>query len=350
MARFPRYTQKTFGTTAGSNQMAEFGSLSAGSPARFSGSTITPALVQALAPYTAGWFSAVIGQNSPAIEDMNALCYLFGYQLAYLMQSGLPEWDSGTTYYTNNIVNLSGVIYTSRTDNNLNNNPSSSPSNWALTIRQSFIKPTVQMFLTGSGTYTAPSNPAPLYIRVKMVGAGGGGAGSGTAVAGAGSNGTNTTFNDATAGGGMGGPVASPGGGGSGGSATLGTAMGVGLSGGPGGGIQFSSGGGSEFSSMPGGSSALGGASMGTGGFTGGLTAAANTGSGGSGGSVDGTPSNFTGSGGGAGAYIDAIYTTVPVTCSYSVGTGGALGTAGTNGVGGGAGADGGIWIEEYYQ
>lgn len=131
MSRLTRYTQKLFGSGASTNQIAEFGSLAASSPERFSGSTITPAIIQTLTNYSNGWFDAVIGQNSPALEDMNALDYLFAYQLSYLMQAGVAEWDSGTTYYTNQMVNYQGIVYVSQIDTNLNNIPSSSPSDWS---------------------------------------------------------------------------------------------------------------------------------------------------------------------------------------------------------------------------
>lgn len=42
------------------------------------------------------------------------------------------------------------------------------------------VAPTVQV-LSGSSTYNRPTNPTPLYIRVRMVGGGGGGGSSGTA-------------------------------------------------------------------------------------------------------------------------------------------------------------------------
>lgn len=122
MARITRYTQSIFGSSASANQIAKFGSFAAGSPARYSGSTITPALVQALSQYLSGWFGAVEGAYSPAIEDMNAICYLFAYQISYMLQSGVPEWDSGTTYYTGQIVqDASGTVYASRTNTNTNN-------------------------------------------------------------------------------------------------------------------------------------------------------------------------------------------------------------------------------------
>ncbi len=130
MSKITRATSLLFGSNAGANQIAQFGSLAAASP----NFTTSPATIQALSNYLTGWFAAVIGANSPAIEDMNALCYLFSYQLSYMLQTGVPEWDSGTTYYQGSIVTDTaggGLMYASLTNNNLNNAVTSS-ANWTL--------------------------------------------------------------------------------------------------------------------------------------------------------------------------------------------------------------------------
>ena len=54
--------------------------------------------------------------------------------------------------------------------------------------------PTVQTFLSGSGTYTAPTGPAPLYIKVRAIGGGGGGGSGANGGSTNGGNGGNTTF------------------------------------------------------------------------------------------------------------------------------------------------------------
>lgn len=119
-----RATQKLFGSSAATNQMSKFGGLFSSYPSiptRYSGSTITPALVQALSNFLTGWNGAAIGGNSPAIEDMNALCYLFSYQLYYMLQSGIPSWDADTTYALGAVVqDGSGNLYSSKVNNNLN--------------------------------------------------------------------------------------------------------------------------------------------------------------------------------------------------------------------------------------
>lgn len=122
MAKLTRAAQKQFGSSAGFQQMAKYGSFAAGVPARFTGATITPALVQQLSNYLDGWFGAVVGGNSPAIEDMNALCWLFAYQLGYILQTGIPEWNSETIYFIGSYAqDGAGAMYISKTDNNLNN-------------------------------------------------------------------------------------------------------------------------------------------------------------------------------------------------------------------------------------
>jgi microcystin-dependent protein len=53
---------------------------------------------------------------------------------AYLLQQGIPEWDSATTYYLNSVVQAnSGQWFNSLQDNNLGNAPPVSASNafWA---------------------------------------------------------------------------------------------------------------------------------------------------------------------------------------------------------------------------
>lgn len=201
-------------------------------------------------------------------------------------------------------------------------------------------QPTVQRFLSGSGTYTTPGGVK--YIKVKMIGAGGGGGGAGGAPTTGGTGGT-TTFGSSllTATGGAGGTAA--GGTGSGGTTTVNSPAItlVALDGGRGypAYANASNGGGGG-----GGVSPFGGA--GTGGTTGiqanqpGLT---NTGSGGGGAFL----SAASGAGGGAaGGYIEAIITSPSTTYSYAIG---AAGTGGTGTNAGSIGGSGVIIVEEHY-
>lgn len=210
-----------------------------------------------------------------------------------------------------------------------------------------FVKtvPTIQKFLSGTGTYTTPSGV--VYIEVRMIGGGGGGAGGGTTQP-AGSTGGNTTFGTSllVANGGGGAPGAS---GGVGGTASLGSGpIGIALQGGNG------DSGGANSSATPfskggyGASSPFGGSGSGGIAAVGGA-AIANTGAGGGGGS-GGNASLINGGGGGSmGGYIDAIITSPLSTYSYAVGAGGIAGVAGTSGSGGGIGGAGIIIIIEHY-
>jgi hypothetical protein len=128
MAKIIRKVQKIFGSLAGANQIAKFGSLYAGASAF----TTDPEQVQSFSNYLTGWYAAAIGGNSPSIEDVNALFFLYAYQLAYLMQAGVPEWEAQTTYYIGSLAQDGlGNIYSSLVDNNLAN-ALSTTANWKL--------------------------------------------------------------------------------------------------------------------------------------------------------------------------------------------------------------------------
>ena len=164
MSRLNRYFQKIFGNTAGNNQLAKFGSFAASTPQRFSGATITPTLIQALSNFDEGWFGAVLGQNSPAIEDVNALEYLWSYQLAYLFQEGIPEWDTTTVYFTGSLAQASGVIYQSLTNNNTGN-ALTSATNWGSPGMAGVMTPNAFPF---TGTSTFPVNQTITYPNLSV--------------------------------------------------------------------------------------------------------------------------------------------------------------------------------------
>lgn len=202
------------------------------------------------------------------------------------------------------------------------------------------------------GTYTVPTSPAPLYIRVITAGGGGGGGGSGTTTTGGtGTVGGASVFgtNILVANGGGGGSNTDSGGNGSGGNAIINSpAIGLALVGGMGssgvGGISTLG----FFAGGDGGSNPFGGygVSIISSNAANGI---ANTGGGG-GGAATGTIAGFTGNGGGAGGYINAIITSPSGTYFYSVAPGGPPGSAGTSGFQGGTGATGLVLVEEFYQ
>lgn len=225
-----------------------------------------------------------------------------------------------------------------------------------------FKAPAVNIFTSGSGTYTTPTSPAPLYLRVQMVGAGGGGGGSGAEgfVGGSGGTGGTTSFGTSllTCLGGVAGGYADVGG--APGTSTINAgASGSSFSGSWGGAaseilITAASGAGDAFlGGGYGGSGFFGGS--GSGGYnSAGKVGSANTGAGGGGGGTLNSTTLHTGSGsgGGSGSYIDAIIDNPSSTYSYSIGAGGTAGAAGGGGTGyaGGAGAAGIIIVTEYYQ
>jgi hypothetical protein len=128
MPKLPRIFQKIFGSNAGVDQIGKFGSLAAGTPEY----TTDLAEVQELSNFDDGWYGAVLGNNSPAIQDVNALDYLITAQLAYLFQAGIPEWNEDTVYYIGSLATDStGKIYRSLTDDN-EDNALTEPTHWAL--------------------------------------------------------------------------------------------------------------------------------------------------------------------------------------------------------------------------
>ncbi len=213
------------------------------------------------------------------------------------------------------------------------------------------VVPTVQKFLSGSGTYNRPAGV--LYIEVEMVGGGGGGGGSGdgAGLQTAGGDGGTSTFGTtllSTAGGTGGGAAGSTGQGGVGGAASLGSGpVGIAITGTSGQAISGAAGG-LVIAGAAGGSSALGGGGRGGGGATAGGAAGTNSGSGG--GAAGSPATGYPGGSGASGGYVKAIITSPSSPYAYAVGAAGTAGGAGTSGAAGGVGGAGQIVVWEYYQ
>lgn len=123
----PRKTAKIFGKNAASNDMTVFGST-------LGGNTIYSTDLDSIqsAAYETGWRDAVISNlNYPLLSDMNAVQHTLSQQIAYTLQHGIPEYDSGTTYYAYDKVQWNDIIYTALQDNFSNINPSNT-SYWAV--------------------------------------------------------------------------------------------------------------------------------------------------------------------------------------------------------------------------
>lgn len=133
MAKLPVKLQKIFGgALVPASNIAQPGSTTLGSPV-FSND---PAVLQALAAWVNGYAAQLVnaagGLSSPVLEELNAILYVISYQLSYLKQAGVPEWDPTVTYFIGSWVNVGGVPYIAKTDNNTNIDPlgGSGPANW----------------------------------------------------------------------------------------------------------------------------------------------------------------------------------------------------------------------------
>ena len=52
--------------------------------------TVDVETLQALTAWADGWSAACLGNNSPVLEERNAVDYVHGYQIGYLLQQGIP--------------------------------------------------------------------------------------------------------------------------------------------------------------------------------------------------------------------------------------------------------------------
>jgi len=124
MAKILRKTQRIFSSNSPMTTVGVFGSKLAGTPTY----TADPDLIQNAA-YLQGWDLALRNQNSLVKEDLAAIQYLYSYQLAYLMQQGIPEWNGTTTYYIGSVCSSQNQLWQSLTDDNINNLPVAG-TNW----------------------------------------------------------------------------------------------------------------------------------------------------------------------------------------------------------------------------
>lgn len=120
MPRITRKQQKIFAENASNNGV--FGSLQSNDPVTSS----DPATLQGRAAFLNGWNDATYSAELlPPLEEFQAIQYIVTRQLAYILQEGISEWDSNTTYYKGSMVKvISGDAYTlfeSIVDNNTGN-------------------------------------------------------------------------------------------------------------------------------------------------------------------------------------------------------------------------------------
>jgi len=115
-----RQNLKLFGVNGNSTNFGQFGSVEAGSPLK----TKSIPTIQALSAWLTGWQDAVVsGNKAPFLEDMNSAMYVAFYELFYLFQEGIAEWNTDTTYFIGSMCRKesTGEIWISRIDNNQGN-------------------------------------------------------------------------------------------------------------------------------------------------------------------------------------------------------------------------------------
>lgn len=136
MSKITRVTQQPFGTLGPTGDFGAFGSKAVNPSSPIF--TQNPATIQSLAPFSEGWGQAIIGNYEPPMEDMNGLFLLIFYQIGYLLQMGLAEYDAGTTYYISSRCQFNGVSYVSLQNNNTGNEPDTNSAYWQCTSANVF--------------------------------------------------------------------------------------------------------------------------------------------------------------------------------------------------------------------
>ena len=130
MARLTRVHQKVFASNASNNGV--FGSFQAGNPQ----TSNDVATLQSLSAFENGWDDAIEqGDKLPPLEEFQGIQYGISYQQAYILQEGIPEWNTNTAYYKGSLVKtISGTsfkIFSSLTDNNTGNSTTNT-AHWKL--------------------------------------------------------------------------------------------------------------------------------------------------------------------------------------------------------------------------
>lgn len=157
MTKIARKTAKQFAVGAGGSGVSEFGAI-AGGAANYS---FDLDVLQS-SDFEVGWLNAVVAGSKrlPPYEDMNAVQFVFSTQIAYLLQEGVPEYDSGTEYHQNSIVKEAGTykFYGSKTNTN-SGNALTDTANWGFLFDGSMVR----NYYTDSGSanaYVASAFPA----------------------------------------------------------------------------------------------------------------------------------------------------------------------------------------------
>lgn len=102
MTTLTRQPYKVFAQNANLDQLAVYGSMKTGTPV-YSSSIAT---LQGETAYGLGWADAILDDKAPYLEEMNGLQYSSSYQIGYMLQEGIPAYDSATEYSNTSIVKV----------------------------------------------------------------------------------------------------------------------------------------------------------------------------------------------------------------------------------------------------
>lgn len=132
---------QVFGQDGPTGSFGVFGSKAASAPAN----SKDVETIQSLQAWLDGWQSAIYSSNkAPFLEDLNSVSRVFAYQLAYVLQEGVPEWNVLTNYFIGSVVKKTGTseLYKSLTDNNLGNALPSKSDNafWQYVINRGILQ------------------------------------------------------------------------------------------------------------------------------------------------------------------------------------------------------------------
>lgn len=122
MSKLERKNHKVFGINATETKVGQFGSANATTKI----TTKDVEKIQALDAWEQGWEAGAVGNNRyPTQQERTGVDYEHSYQIGYMLQEGVPEWNKDTTYNKGSIVKAyNGTTlqnYVSLVDDNLNN-------------------------------------------------------------------------------------------------------------------------------------------------------------------------------------------------------------------------------------
>lgn len=122
MSKLERKNHKVFGINATETKVGQFGSANATTKI----TTKDVEKIQALDAWEQGWEAGAVGNNRyPTQQERTGVDYEHSYQIGYMLQEGIPEWNKDTTYNKGSIVKAyNGTTlqnYVSLVDDNLNN-------------------------------------------------------------------------------------------------------------------------------------------------------------------------------------------------------------------------------------